>query len=67
MSDVASGGSEKKKKINEEGVSNEEHNKNKNSRNPKRIHNQYNTVKFKGKVEGMLTLGVKDFCDFFCK
>ena len=36
MSDVASGGSEKKKKINEEGVSNEEHNKNKNSRNPKK-------------------------------
>ena len=66
MSDVASGvGGQTNKKSNEEGVSNEEQKNKTNGRRSYKSGCQYRTAKFKGRIQGLLTLGVKDFWDFF--
>ena len=68
MSDVALGGSGKTNKNNNEEVGyNDEHNNNRNGRRPDTSGDHYSLAKFKGKVEGLLNLGVKDFWDFFWK
>ena len=54
MCNAALGGSgSTNETINEKGVSNEGHNKNRNNSLPDRIGNRYSTAKFKVKVEGM--------------
>ena len=58
MSDAASGGSGPTNDTsNEKGGSNEVHNKNSYGCHPYRIGNRYITASFKGKVEGLSTLG----------
>ena len=68
MRDVASGVSGKtNKKVNGNGGSDDKHNKNRNSCHPDKSGDQYSTVKFKGKVEGLFNLGMKNFWDFIWK
>ena len=61
MSDAAPGGSGPTNKTrNEKGGSNEGHRKSRNGCRPYRSVERYITEKLKWKVEGMLTLGVKE-------
>ena len=60
MSDAESGGIGPIKSRHEKGESNKGHNKNSNGSCTDRNINWYKIEKFKGKEEGILTLGVKE-------